>query len=64
MQIKDIKAFVSHTPNATVSLVEPKPPQRYKERSSGSFEIQVIKNPQLRNIAQTIQTIIKAQNDT
>jgi len=58
--VKDIKAFVTHTPSKV--LTQPKHQvQRYTERSKGEFEIN-IQNEQLRSLVQSIQTIIKDKN--
>jgi len=58
--IKDIKAFVTHTPNKVYTF-KPKEPLLYRERSSGDFEIN-IKDEKLNALVQSIQKIIK--NDT
>ena len=61
-QFGDIKAFVTHTPTK-------KAPQKkvtkviYKERALGNFEIN-IKNEKLNTLVQSIQKIIKDNNDT
>ncbi len=60
--IKDIKAFVTHTPlkkktpKKTIKLV-------YKERAKGNFTID-IKNEKLNTLVKSIQNIIKAKHDT
>ena len=60
--IRDIKAFVTHTPKATVKT-EPKQIQKYTERATGNFNID-IKDEKLNSLVKSIQDIIKAKNDT
>jgi len=64
--IKDIKAFVTHTPPIKVKIT-PKKPQLYKERAEGNFEIN-IHDEKLNLLARSIQNIIKEgkkhNNDT
>ncbi|MEN8302593.1 MAG: hypothetical protein ABFQ64_00810 [Campylobacterota bacterium] len=60
--IRDIKAFVTHTPKATIKT-QPKQRQKYAERASGNFKIN-IKDEKLNSLIKSIQDIIKAKNDT
>jgi len=60
--IQDIKAFVTHTPTKVFTLEEIKV-QRYPERSSGKFEIN-IHNQELKSLVESIQNIIKEKNAT
>ena len=60
--IQDIKAFVTHTP-AKVFTLEKIKVQRYPERSSGEFEIN-IHNQELKSLVESIQNIIKEKNAT
>jgi len=59
--IKDIKAFVTHTPEKPKQeyIIQT---QYYKERSSGNFAI-TIKDEKLKALAQSIQKIIKEHHD-
>lgn len=60
--IKDIKAFITHS----LGTKEEKPlqkVQKYKERSSGDFTID-IKDTRLNSLVQSIQKIIKEKNAT
>lgn len=62
LAIKDIKAFITHTPTKD----EEKPlvrVQKYIERSSGNFAIEIQDN-RLNALAQAIQRIIKEKNET
>lgn len=60
LAIKDIKAFITHTQvqetQAPVQIV-----QRYPERSSGEFSIN-IQDSHLNTLVQSIQRIIKEKN--
>ena len=60
--IRDIKAFVTHTPKS-ISKIEPKKIQRYTERATGDFDIN-IKDEKLNSLIKSIQDIIKEKNDT
>jgi len=60
--IKDIKAFVTHTPNKVYTF-QTKEPVLYKERAKGDFEIN-IKDEKLNLLLQSIQKIIKEKHDT
>ena len=60
--IRDIKAFVTHTPKTTIKA-EPKQIQKYTERATGDFDIN-IKDEKLNSLVRSIQNIIKANNDT
>jgi len=62
IKIENIKAFVTHTPIKHQPFTKKKQ-QNYKERASGNFEIN-IKDEKLKNLIQTIQKIIKENNDT
>lgn len=55
--IKDIKAFVTHTPQKQQKNIEKKL-FRYKERSSGDFDVD-IKDERLNSLVKSIQSIIK-----
>jgi len=57
--VKDIKAFVTHTPNKKITTVIKK--QIYKERATGEIEVD-IKDVKLNQLAQSIQNIIKNEN--
>ncbi|MBA1432310.1 MAG: hypothetical protein FAF04_01645 [Epsilonproteobacteria bacterium] len=62
--ITDIKAFVSHTLNRqTEQTIAPKLPQTYPERATGSFEI-TTKDENLRNLLESIRSLIKEKNAT
>jgi len=61
--IKDIKAFVTHTPATRTTQISDQEPQCYPERASGSFEI-TIKDEKLRKVLQTIQKIIKSNHES
>ena len=60
--IRDIKAFVTHTPKITIKA-EPKQIQQYTERATGDFDIN-IKDEKLNSLIKSIQDIIKEKNDT
>lgn len=60
--IRDIKAFVTHTPK-TVVKQEPRQVQKYAERATGKFTIN-IKDEKLNSLVKSIQDIIKEKNDT
>ena len=60
--IKDIKAFVTHTPSLHVEL-KPKEIETYKERATGNFKI-AVHDDKLKELIQSIQNIIKENNDT
>ena len=60
--IRDIKAFVTHTPRTTIKT-EPKQIQKYTERATGDFDIN-IQDEKLNSLIKSIQDIIKAKNDT
>ncbi|MBA3025154.1 MAG: hypothetical protein FP820_01950 [Sulfurimonas sp.] len=62
LAIKDIKAFVTHTPTQDVQA-PPQKVQKYQERSSGNFSIE-IKDSRLNSLVRTIQQIIKEKNET
>jgi hypothetical protein len=62
LAIKDIKAFVTHTPSQDIEIPAQKV-QKYPERSSGNFTIQ-IQDSRLNSLVQTIQRIIKEKNET
>lgn len=62
LAIKDIKAFITHSP----SIDEEKPlirVQQYPERSSGNFAIEIQDN-RLNTLVRSIQQIIKEKNET
>ena len=59
--IRDIKAFVTHTPKVTIKT-EPKQIQKYTERATGNFDID-IKDEKLNSLVKSIQDIIKVHND-
>ncbi len=61
--IKDIKAFVTHTPSRREEKELTKEPQIYPERATGNFQI-TTEDEKLRNILQSIQTIIKEHNES
>ena len=58
--IKDIKAFVTHTPNKVFTF-EVKEPVLYAERASGNFIVD-IKDEKLNALAQSIKEMIKVKN--
>jgi hypothetical protein len=58
--IKDIKAFVTHTPDIKVEFLAKKP-QIYQERATGEFEIN-IKDQKLKELVKSIQNIIKEKH--
>ena len=60
--IKDIKAFVTHTPSK-ITIETGKEIQRYPERSSGNFEVN-IHDEHLKSLIESIQRIIKEKNAT
>ncbi|MDD2790793.1 MAG: hypothetical protein PHU40_09050 [Sulfurimonas sp.] len=62
LAIKDIKAFITHSP-AQEELKPTQKVQKYKERSSGDFAID-IKDSRLNSLVQSIQNIIKEKNAT
>jgi len=55
--IKDIRAFVTHTPQK-VFIFTPKAPVLYPERAKGDFEVN-IKDEKLNSLVKSIQKIIK-----
>ena len=57
--LKDIKAFVTHTPNKEHIVVK-KENLRYQERASGDFIIN-IKDEKLNMLVKSIQNIIKSK---
>jgi len=60
--IKDIKAFVTHTPaKETTIYTNDSHTQQYLERASGNFSIN-IKNEKLHELAQSIKKIIQSKN--
>jgi len=62
--IKDIKAFVSHSPSLHVNTEQkPQTILSYKERATGNFEIP-IHDEKLKKLILSIQNIIKEKNDT
>jgi len=60
VNIKDIRAFVTHTPQITPTF-EVKKPVLYRERSSGEFQID-IKDEKLKALVLEIREIIKKEN--
>ncbi|QSZ41037.1 hypothetical protein GJV85_02535 [Sulfurimonas aquatica] len=60
--IKEIKAFVTHTPDIKLDI-EPKELQLYSERASGDIEVN-IKDEKLRALAKSIQEIIKRHHNS
>jgi hypothetical protein len=60
--IKDIKAFVTHSPTKKTE-VKKIARQYYKERGSGEVEVH-IHDERLNTLVRSIQNIIKAKNDT
>ena len=62
LAIKDIKAFITHTP-AHEEKTAPQKVQKYRERSDGDFAID-IKDPRLSALVLNIQNIIKEKNAT
>ena len=61
--IKDIKAFVTHTPKKPISSLKPHAQQLYKERATGEFEVK-IKDKKLNQLVKTIRDIIKERHAT
>ena len=63
--IKDIKAFVTHTPmkNEDTQKLNSTTAQHYKERASGNFTI-TTKDEKLASIFKSIQNIIKDKNES
>ena len=60
--VKDIKAFVTHSPQKK-KIEEKIVKHCYKERATGNLKIN-IKDARLNSLVKSIQTIIKAKNDT
>ena len=60
--VEDIKAFVTHSPQKK-KIEEKTVKHCYKERATGNLEIN-IKDERLNSLVKSIQTIIKAKNDT
>ncbi|MFT7004666.1 MAG: hypothetical protein ACJAWW_002030 [Sulfurimonas sp.] len=63
VNVTDIKAFVTNKPVKKLELFKTDSRQEYKERATGNFKID-IKEEKLRNLAESIQNIIKAKNDS
>lgn len=59
----DIKAFVTHTPKKALHVEDKKKNQTYKERASGSINIE-IKDEKLKQLVKSIQDIIKEHHDS
>jgi hypothetical protein len=62
LAIKDIKAFITHTPSQDVEIAVQKV-QKYPERARGEFSID-IQDSRLNTLVQSIQQIIKEKNET
>ena len=62
LAIKDIKAFITHTPSQDIEIPVQKV-QKYQERSRGEFSIE-IQDSRLHSLVQSIQRIIKEKNET
>jgi preprotein translocase subunit Sec63 len=60
LAIKDIKAFITHT-QIQETQVQVQKVQKYPERSSGEFSIN-IQDSHLNSLVQSIQRIIKEKN--
>lgn len=60
--IRDIKAFVTHTPKSK-PITHIKKIQKYQERATGDFNIK-IHDDKLNALVRSIQKIIKTKNDT
>jgi hypothetical protein len=63
LDIQDIKAFVTHTPSRKQPITEKKEPQTYPERAKGNFKI-TTEDAKLRQVLESIQTIIKKHNES
>ena len=63
LNIKDIKAFVTHSPVKIITFHIQKPPH-YKERALGTFDTSVIRDPKLKALTEDIKEIIKHNHDT
>jgi hypothetical protein len=63
LDIQDIKAFVTHTPSRKQAIAEKKEPQTYPERAKGDFQI-TTEDAKLRQVLESIQTIIKEHNES
>jgi len=61
--IKDIKAFVTHTPTRNNDQIQVKEPDHYPERAKGEFAI-TIADEKLQNVFKEIQKIIKEHNES
>jgi hypothetical protein len=63
LNITDIKAFVSHSPQPKAKPPKAKEPQSYKERATGEFTIET-KDEKLRTVLESIRKIIKANHES
>jgi len=63
LDLKDIKAFVTHTPREENQTVEIKEAEHYKERATGAFQI-TTKDEKLRNIFESIKEIIHEHHES
>ena len=61
--IKDIKAFVTHTPIQKKNQIHIKKPEHYPERAKGEFTITTT-DEKLQNIFKDIQEIIKEHDES
>jgi hypothetical protein len=61
--IKDIKAFVTHTPSRRETQLQESKPQNYPERANGDFTI-TTKDEHLRELLESIRTLIKEQHES
>ncbi|MEA3370686.1 MAG: hypothetical protein U9Q40_05045, partial [Campylobacterota bacterium] len=60
--IRDIKAFVTHSPKKAQVFTKPTE-LKYKERATGDIKID-IKDEKLNSLVKSIQNIIKAKKET
>jgi len=60
--IRDIKAFVTHTPQSK-PVTQVQKVYKYQERATGDFDIK-IHDEKLNALVRSIQNIIKSKNDT
>ena len=60
VHFSQIKSFVTHKPRRKVSTRTPQTVPFYKERSLGSFDVEMLKDEGLKKIAQQIREIIRS----